>query len=502
MGGYDMSGTRHFNDQRKHARDDQGFTLVELLITLVVGPIIIGGLVAMILLVFSTQTGVSNRISGAVDAQLTTTNLQSDVQNASYVTTSTTPSCGSSGTQVFGTETDGTTVIVSYDVVKSGSHYSLIRYSCASSNTTSPTGQTTLSNDIPSTQKIIVSCSATCTTTTGWTTASIVSDVALSVTEPHTLVYYSLSSTPRAWSPPTSSSGGSPVPDVTVLGSSSATNNCSSAALSLSSDSGIQYGGGNDEVTWGSSCTTTSVQSSSTWNGDSENYSSWYDQYGSTSSTSNSSNTSDPLSGVTNPTYSNPSGSGTDSGGTWSSGTYGSTTTISGTNTFGSGTYVFTNPVTITGTCTFGSGTYVFEGGVSISCSGGCNLGTGTYICSSSSSSGNGFSCSGSCKCSCGSSGCEICVNKGCCSFTNTGGTSLCGKSSCSGVCVWDTCSNPSGPTPCVSLCGNTSSTTSCNYGGVYCPDGSCSCSGGKCTTSFVDCGALSVGSGSTLCVG
>lgn len=480
--------------------DERGFTLVELLITMVVGPIILGGLVAMLLLVFNTQSGVSNRLSGAVDAQVTTTNLQSDVQNAAYVTTSKTPSCGSNGTQIFGTETDGSSVVVSYDVVKHNGKYSLIRYSCASSNTTTPTGQTTLSDDVPSTQTISVSCSSTCTTSSGWTSASIVSAVALNVTEPHTAVSYSLTSTPRAWSPPSNQAGGSPVPDVTVLGTT--TNDCSSAALTLGNDSSLTYGGGDSQVTWGSSCTQTSTQNNSSWNGYSETYSSWENTWGGSSSSSSSSGgTTDPLGGTTTPTYSNPTGNGSCSGGTCSSGTYSGSQSFTGTCSFGSGTYVFTGPVTITGNCSFGSGTYVFEGGVSIGGSSKCNLGTGTFICSGSSSTSSAFSCSGSCSVSCGSGGCLVYCSKGTCSFSNSGGTSLCGKSSCNGVCIWDGCSNSSTSSPCVSLCGSSSSST-CNYGGVYCPNGECNCSGGKCSSSFVDCGSLCVGNGATLCAG
>lgn len=219
-------------------RDDRGFTLIEMLITMIVGPIVIGGLVMMMLLIFNTQTGVSNKISGSVDAQVTTTNLQTDVQDATSVTTATTPSCGSNGTQILGTETQGNTVVVSYDVVASGKKYDLMRYSCSSSNLTSPVSQTLLSNDIPSNQTISVSCSVTCTLPSSWVPAANVSAVSLNVVEPTTKVAFSLISTPRAWTPAVSQSGGSPIPDITLLGTN--TNNCSTSALTL---------GGN----WGSS---------------------------------------------------------------------------------------------------------------------------------------------------------------------------------------------------------------------------------------------------------
>ena len=177
---------------------------------MVVGPVVIGGLVMMLLLVFKTQNGVTNRLSGAVDAQVTTANFQADVQNASYVTTSSTPSCGSSGTQIFGTETDNSTVVVSYDVVLIGTKYHLVRNSCASTNTTTPNAETTVSTDVSKGQTVTVSCATTCSTTGGWVTATNVTAVSLAVTEPTTGVSYSLTSTPRVYSPASGSAGGSP----------------------------------------------------------------------------------------------------------------------------------------------------------------------------------------------------------------------------------------------------------------------------------------------------
>jgi prepilin-type N-terminal cleavage/methylation domain-containing protein len=496
-----MTKTYRTNDVTAR-EDERGFTLIELLITLVILPVVMGGLVLMLLLVFNVQNGVTNKLSGAVDAQVTTQNLQTDVQNAAYVTTSTTPSCGSSGYQVLGTETDGNTVIVSYDVVQAGSKYELVRYSCSSSNVATPTSKTTLSNDVNwGSRTTLVSVSASGSTTGGWDAAGNVATVALSITEPHTGVSYSLTSTPRAWTPVSTQSGGSPVPDITLLGTNSSTNNCSDAALTLGSDSSITYGGGDDEVVWApDSCTSTSVQNSSSWNGDSESYSSWGSTWGYGGTSTGSGSSPDPLSGTTQPTYGNPTGSGSCSGNSCSSGTNSTTTSITGPCTFGNGTYVFTQPVTISGGCTFGSGTYVFEGGVTCTGSGTCNLGSGTFICggNSSSSSSTGFSCTGSCKCSCESTGCEIYCTDGC-NFSNTGGTDLCGTSANNGVCVYDTCSSSS---KCVSLCGSTSSSTTCNYGGVYCPNGQVSCTSGKCTSSFVDCGSLNVENGSTLCAG
>jgi prepilin-type N-terminal cleavage/methylation domain-containing protein len=485
--------------------DERGFTLVELLITLVVGPIVIGGLVLMLLLVFNVQNGVANKISGSVNAQVTTSNLQSDVQNATYVTTAPTPGCGSTGTQILGTESQGNTVIVSYDRVAKGKKYSLIRYGCTSANTSVPTSVTILSDDIPSTQAVLITPSAVATSaSTTWAAATGVSAVSINVTEPDTKVSYSLTSTPRAWIPVASASGGSPVPEITVLGTN--TSDCSSPALSLSNNAGIQYGNGFQSVVWGSSCTQTSVQSSSSWNNQTSSYSNWDNQWGGSSSSSSSGSTSDPLGGLTAPTYTTPSGNGSCSGGSCSSGNYSSPQTITGTDNFGNGTYVFTQPVVINGgSVTFGSGTYVFQGGLTIEGSSNVNLGTGTFICNGSTKTSNAITVTGTSKCQSGSGGSLIYVGTGCANFSSTGTVSLCGKSSNQGVAVWDNCSN-STSSPCVNLggCGSSSGSSSspCSYGGVYCPNGSVSCSNGKCGSSFVDCGSLQVQSGSTLCVG
>jgi prepilin-type N-terminal cleavage/methylation domain-containing protein len=500
--------TKNSSTGRGVGRDDRGFTMVELLITMIVGPIVLGGIVIMLLLVFNVQNGVTNHIMGSVDAQVTTTNLQSDVQNATAVMSTSTgaPVCNTSstGTQLLATETDGNTVIVSYvRVLGAKSRYSLVRYTCASSNPAAVLSTTVLSNDVsPTAALMTVTCSTTCNPSGSWINASLVSDVSLNVTEPDTLVSYSLTATPRAWTPPTNQAGGTPVPEITLLGTS--TNNCTTPALTLGNNSGIQYGNGDQEVTWGSSCTATSYQGTSTWNGNSDSWSNWVNQWGGSNWSGNqTSTTNDPLSSLNAPTYTTPGNSGSCSGGTCSSGTYGSSTTISGPCSFGNGTYVFSQPVTISsGTVTFGSGTYVFNGGLTVQGSSSVDFGTGNIICNGSSKTSSAITVSGTSTVTCGSSGSLVYVGTGTTNFTTTGSVSLCGKSSNQGVAVWDNCSSSSSSSPCVSLCGSSSTSTPCNFGGVYCPNGGVTCTQGKCSSSFVDCGSLCVSGGSTLCVG
>jgi prepilin-type N-terminal cleavage/methylation domain-containing protein len=127
-------------------RDDEGFTLVELLIVVTVLPLIIGGLTVGLLSVFSLQSSVSNRLSNTADSQMVSSNFANDVQSAQQITTA--PNNGSAqcgqGTQLMGLEwnpqgTSGTySNVVSYVDVLNGSTYSLVRQYCSSGFTTVP----------------------------------------------------------------------------------------------------------------------------------------------------------------------------------------------------------------------------------------------------------------------------------------------------------------------------------------------------------------------------
>jgi hypothetical protein len=72
-------------------RSDGGFTLIELLIVTLVLPLIIGAVAVALISVFSLQNSVGNRISGSGDAQVVSSNFESDVQSASMVTAPTPP---------------------------------------------------------------------------------------------------------------------------------------------------------------------------------------------------------------------------------------------------------------------------------------------------------------------------------------------------------------------------------------------------------------------------
>jgi hypothetical protein len=72
-------------------RSEGGFTLIELLIVILVLPLVIGGIAVALISVFSLQGSVANRISGSGDAQVVSSNFESDIQSAGMVTAPTPP---------------------------------------------------------------------------------------------------------------------------------------------------------------------------------------------------------------------------------------------------------------------------------------------------------------------------------------------------------------------------------------------------------------------------
>jgi hypothetical protein len=91
--------------RRHRSWGEEGYTLIELLITVVILPLIVGALMLALVSVFSLQSGVSNRISNSSDAQTVSANFANDVQSAALLTTdstSTNPSPCGSGSQILG----------------------------------------------------------------------------------------------------------------------------------------------------------------------------------------------------------------------------------------------------------------------------------------------------------------------------------------------------------------------------------------------------------------
>lgn len=218
-------------------RAEEGFTLVELLIVVMILPLVVGGLSVGLIAVFSLQSGVSNRLSHTADAQVVTANFQRDVQGAAQITTApaSTPQCGAgSGTQLLGlqyaldTNQDSTAgqyqYSVSYQTVAVTNNgvttNSLVRYYCDSYSTHLVNTQV-LAYDVTSSQSPpTLSCAqgqtAVCQAAPNqWVTTKSVVQVALSVSDPSGNFPYQLNASPLAAS--STSTAGSPISVNTTL---------------------------------------------------------------------------------------------------------------------------------------------------------------------------------------------------------------------------------------------------------------------------------------------
>jgi prepilin-type N-terminal cleavage/methylation domain-containing protein len=227
------------NSQEHSRRDQNGFTLVELLIVVTILPLIVGALSLGLISVFSLQSSVSNRLNDTADSQVVAANYAKDVQAAVYLTTDSTssPQCGAgTGTQLLGLEsvlnqrTGAFQNVVSYvsvPVTSGGTTtYSLERLNCVNGSATPSVSH--LANDLPystfnlatSNQVVKVVCEAgatasTCSNTTqqwtqGYVPAAEVTTVTLNVIAPKTSFNYDLAASPAVSN--SFNSGGSALP--------------------------------------------------------------------------------------------------------------------------------------------------------------------------------------------------------------------------------------------------------------------------------------------------
>ena len=117
-------------------RDDDGFTLLELVIVVAILPIIVGAVGAGLIAIFSIQGSISSRLSDSGDAQVVSANFVEDVQSSLQITTDAAASQCGPGKQLLGLEwnlsptTNTYLTVVSYNEVKSGAQYLLRRYYC------------------------------------------------------------------------------------------------------------------------------------------------------------------------------------------------------------------------------------------------------------------------------------------------------------------------------------------------------------------------------------
>ena len=156
-------------------REEEGFTLIEMVIVSLVLPIIIGAMTLSLIAIFSTQGSVSSRLQGSGDAQTVSANYEKDVQSAALITadnSSTVPApCETSaqagdpqvlGLQLGSGQTGTMQTEISYVEVPVGNLYSLVRNSCQIGSTI-PVTSTVISTNVASGLAATVTCDATLT---------------------------------------------------------------------------------------------------------------------------------------------------------------------------------------------------------------------------------------------------------------------------------------------------------------------------------------------------
>ena len=140
--------------------DEEGFTLIEVMVSVVILTLVIGAIAAALISVLLLSGSTTKSISDSADAQAVSANLTNDVQSAAEITTSPstkfgTPhdaTCGT-GTRLLGlqwNQVHGSTTFgsrVSYLAVKSRNTWTLVRVEC-NAGSSIPTSIETVSSDI------------------------------------------------------------------------------------------------------------------------------------------------------------------------------------------------------------------------------------------------------------------------------------------------------------------------------------------------------------------
>lgn len=211
---------------------EKGLTLVELLIVLTILPLIVGSLSLGLISVFSLRSSVSNRIVGSGDSQIVSANYVKDIQSAQLITTqaSSTPQCGT-GTQLLGIQWNSGQTVVSYvdetSVSGTTTTYSLVRQYCTFGNTSTPADTFVISNGLASVQSPpVISCASTvasCSASTQWIAAEGILTSKFTISEPKSNFIYTLTASPRIWSPTSggTTGGGQPYTPVMLVDATS-----------------------------------------------------------------------------------------------------------------------------------------------------------------------------------------------------------------------------------------------------------------------------------------
>ncbi len=215
---------RRATRRRIEGHDEAGFTLIELIVTIAILPIVVGGISVALISVFSLQGSVSNRIGDSNDSLVASVNFNRDVQSAEQMTTSPTVACGPTPaptnpaqTQLLGLEWGANTsapggydTVVSYvslPVVNpqtAATSYELLRQQCiyTSGSTLALTSASTIAHDIGSSPALTITGANNANVTTsfapsasnpsGWNSAQGVTGVTFKITAPGSQYTYSL----------------------------------------------------------------------------------------------------------------------------------------------------------------------------------------------------------------------------------------------------------------------------------------------------------------------
>jgi prepilin-type N-terminal cleavage/methylation domain-containing protein len=200
-------------------RQEQGFTLFELLIVIAVMPIIVGGISVALISVLTQQKTVNNKVSDSGDATVVSANFVRDVQSAAKATTSSSNSlspgqCGPTSTAILSLQLGNlaSASTVTYDVEQQGttSVYSLVRYYCPG-GTSTPSDRTVVSHDVQNTlgaliggkscDPITLACNSSPNWSGGWLPTDGVSGISISVNAPLSNYSYILTGAPRVSTP-------------------------------------------------------------------------------------------------------------------------------------------------------------------------------------------------------------------------------------------------------------------------------------------------------------
>ena len=227
---------------RRSASGEEGFTLVELLIVVVIMPLVVGAIAYGLVTVFSLQSSVTQSLSGSGDLQKVSAQYMMDIQSSSTIFLGTSPQrCGASGVQMVGLSWSGGETTVSYvrvQMTNNSTDYALERLYCTLGNATTPSSTTVLSSDFYLTKDLItqnppqvclhsainLSAPGNCTGADGTYTSAQISAVAFTLYVPKSSTPSTLVASPRGGSAGIGSNGPFPtLSPVTLLGSTCGT---------------------------------------------------------------------------------------------------------------------------------------------------------------------------------------------------------------------------------------------------------------------------------------